>query len=236
MLYVVYGTDHSRARAKADLVCAEYREQGIHLAPCTELDIETDALARLVSARGLFGESTLVALDGVLEKKDAQESVLASLEALHLSHNIFVILDGALPKSFVDKVRDVTERVFEYALPKQDTRPAFNIFALGDALGARNKKDLWVLYQEALAHGISPEEISGTLFWMLKNLALIKDSKAGDDKGLSAFVARKVRGFVKNYSKEELQNLGTELTRLYHEAHRGGEPMDVALERWILSL
>ena len=35
----------------------------------------------------------------------------------------------------------------------------FNIFSLTDAVGARNKKEAWVLYQKALLAGVSAEEI-----------------------------------------------------------------------------
>ena len=74
------------------------------------------------------------------------------------------------------------------------------------------------------------------LFWAVKNMALMKDTPVGKDRGVSHFVASKARGFAKNYSQKEIEDLSRTLVTSYHEAHRGGEPMEVALERFILTL
>src|SRR3989344_8188381 len=49
-------------------------------------------------------------------------------------------------------------------------RADFNIFALTDAIGARKKRDAWVLYQKALAAGMAPEEIFFKLVWQAKTM------------------------------------------------------------------
>src|SRR3989344_9363077 len=49
-------------------------------------------------------------------------------------------------------------------------RSDFNIFALTDAIGARKKRDAWVLYQKALAAGMAPEEIFFKLVWQAKTM------------------------------------------------------------------
>lgn len=57
----------------------------------------------------------------------------------------------------------------------------------------KQKKDLWVLYHKALEEGISAEEITNTLFWAVKNLALMKSAPVGDDPGMSPFAEKKSR-------------------------------------------
>ena len=64
----------------------------------------------------------------------------------------------------------------------------------------------------------------------------MKDAPVGALSGLNPFVAKKTREFSKNYSKEELVELSRSLTAAYHNAHNGGEPMDIALERFTLSI
>ena len=119
-------------------------------------------------------------------------------------------------------------------LEKKDAKQKFNIFSLGDALGERNKKNLWILYQNAVTANMGDEVICGTLYWAIKNMALTKNS-AGD-VGLNPFSAKKFRKFAQNYTTKEIINLSHMLTRIYHEAHRGGEPMNIALEKFILNL
>jgi hypothetical protein len=175
-------------------------------------------------------------LDGILEKKGEQEMFAAHAEALVQSPNHFLVFEPTLEKEFFGILTKCGAEVFEHAGRKADTRPAFNIFSLGDALGARRKKDLWVLYQQAISAGLGYEEICGTLFWQVKNMALVKNAGAGDDVGLKLFVAQKARGFAKNYTLTEITRLALALVTIFHEDHRGGEPMGIGLEKFVLSL
>ncbi|MHB1118358.1 MAG: hypothetical protein ACYCZ7_02465, partial [Minisyncoccota bacterium] len=186
------------------------------------------------SSRGLFGETALFVFDGVLEKKAEQELAASRVQALAASPNYFLIFEPSLDKDVVTEMAEHATEAEEYVGKKIDMRPGFNIFSLGDALGKHDKKELWILYQQAVAAGLEPEEICNTLFWSVKNIALMKDSKS--DCGLNPFVAKKSRGFAANYTKEEIARLSRSLVTAYHEAHRGGEPMDIALERFILNL
>lgn len=236
MLYVIYGKDREKGRARFRAL------RGSLIKGCGEEhivlegEISKEVLHSFAATQGLFGGTTLHTFDCVFDKKDEQEVLLAHANELRLSPNTFLVFEPELDKKIADSILETKAEVEEFALKKIDNRPEFNIFSLGDALGKRNKKELWVLYQEAINSGLTPEEISGTLFWAVKNLALMKNTKAGDDAGLNPFVAKKTRGFALNYTQEEIKNLSHSLVTIYHEAHRGGEPMDIALERFILSL
>ncbi|MBI5798692.1 MAG: hypothetical protein HZB10_02060 [Candidatus Yonathbacteria bacterium] len=236
MLHIIYGKDREKGRARfracRDALIKECGEEHIVL----EGEISKEVLHSFAATQGLFGGTTLHTFDCVFDKKYEQEVLLEHASELHLSTNMFLVFEPELDKGIADEIKNTRAEVEEFAGKKVDTRPAFNIFSLGDALGRRNKKELWVLYQEALATGFSAEEISGTLFWAVKNLALIKKTKPGDDAGASPFVAKKTREFVKNYSEKEIADLSRSLVALYHEDHRGGEPAQIAIERFILGL
>lgn len=236
MLKVIYGKDREKGRARFRATREElgkkYKEERLVM----EGEVSDGFLDTITSSQGLFGDVTLFVFDSVFDKKDEQEMLLAHASELVSSPNYFLILETSLEKSIADGLKEAGVEMEECVAKKADYRPDFNIFSLGDALGARNKKELWVLYQEALDNGLSSEEISGTLFWAVKNIALMKNAKPGDDCGMSPFAAKKARGFATKYSEEEIENLSRSLVTIYHEAHRGGEPMEIALERFILAL
>lgn len=236
MLHIIYGKDMEKGRARFRVLRADLGKKCGEERSVLDGEVTDGLLEASASSQGLFGNTTLFVFDGVFEKKVEQEMLDARAQELASSPNSFLIFEPALEKSIVTILKDAGATLEEFASGKVDTRPAFNIFALGDALGKRNKKELWVLYQGAQTAGLEPEEICGTLFWAVKNMALMKQAKPGDDCGLSPFVAPKSRTFAKNYSQEEITNLSRALIVRYHEAHRGGEPMSIALERFILAL
>lgn len=236
MLHVIYGTDREKARAKFRVLREELLKKSGSERVVSDGEATTPFLSEAASSRGLFGETTLFVFGGVFDKKVEQEILATHASALASSANNFLILETAFDKGTVAALKESGATMDEYVGKKADARPEFNIFSLGDALGKRNKKELWVLYQGALAAGLEPEEICGTLFWAIKNIALMKNAKPGEDAGLSPYVAPKARTFAKNYTQEEITNISRTLTTAYHEAHRGGEPMSIALERFILEL
>src|SRR3989338_9379821 len=236
MLYVIHGKDREKGRIRFRALREEMRKKIKEEHVILDGEISEEFLRGLSSSQGLFGDTALFVFDCVFDKMGEQETLLAHARDLMSSPNSFLVFEPSLEKSIADGLKDARAITEEFAPKKVDTRPDFNIFSLGDTLGKRNKKELWVLYQEALASGLSSEEICGTLFLEVKNLALIKNAKPGDDKGMSTFVAKKSRSFALNYTREEIINLSRALITIYHEDHRGGEPMNIALERFILNI
>ncbi len=236
MLYIIYGTDREKGRARFRVLRETLAKKIGDEMVVEEGEATAGFFETTVSSRGLFGETTLFVFDCVFDKKVEQEVLLAHATALTESMNSFLIFEPSLEKGIADELGAVATEAEECTAKKSEYKPDFNIFSLGDALGKRNKKELWVLYQGALGAGLSSEEICGTLFWSVKNIALMKNVKTGDDAGLNPFVAKKSRGFSANYTALEIAGLSRSLSAIYHEAHRGGEPMEIALERFVLSL
>jgi len=236
MLYLIYGNDRAKGLAKFQMVREKLVKNGTSIETIKEGSISDAMLDEIGVARGLFDKSTLFIFDSILEKKGEQDMLSSHAKALEESTNKFLVFEPSLGKDLAEKIAKHATEIIECTARKVDFRPAFNIFSLGDALGKRNKKDLWVLFEQAVSAGITPEEIAGTLFWSVKNMALMKKAKPGDEAGLNPFVAKKTRSFADNYSEKEITDLSRELMTLYHEAHRGGEQMNIALEKFILSL
>ena len=236
MLYIIHGNDRQKGRAQFQKLRGVLSAHGENVVVVPEGTISKELLSEQAVTRGLFGEVSLFVFDGVLEKKVDQEIVAGVAQALADSPNHFLVFEPTLIKEFADEASRTATEMIDCSMKKVDMRLSFNIFSLGDALGDRNKKELWVRYQQAVLFGLESEEICNTLFWTIKNMALMKNTSSGNNADLNPFVAQKARAFAKNYSMDEIAELSRVLITTYHEAHRGGEPMSIALERFILKL
>ncbi len=236
MLYVFHGTDTSASLAKTQAFVEMLRRKQPD-AEVFRFDEDTfspDGVRELAYARGLFVEKHLVVLRGVLGSTAYRESLIALCSTLKESPNVFVLHEGKLDAALKREVGAHADKVEECA-EKGGGKPSFNIFALGDALGTRDRRLLWTLYVKALRAGHEPEELHGTLFWAVKSMLLASSTTSAEEAGQKPFVWGKFNRYAKAYTKEELTGLSRDLVELYHEAHRGRYPLETALERWVLA-
>jgi DNA polymerase III gamma/tau subunit len=114
--------------------------------------------------------------------------------------------------------------------------PEFNIFAFTDAFGKRNKRESWILYQKALAAGVSSEEIFFKIIWQIKTMLIAFKTKNAEEADMKPFPYNKAKSFLKNWKQEELENLSEKLVVGYHEIRRGKGEMETFVEKTILSV
>ncbi len=116
-------------------------------------------------------------------------------------------------------------------------RNDFNIFALTDAIGARKKKDAWVLYQKALASGMAAEDVFfRAVIWQVKNTLIASKTKNAGETDMKPFPYSKAKGFLKNFSASELQNLSESLVLGYHRVRQGKGEIETLVEKVLLKL
>jgi len=115
-------------------------------------------------------------------------------------------------------------------------RAEFNIFALTDAIGARKKRDAWVLYQKALAAGMAPEEVFYKLVWQAKTMLIAKNTKSVAETEMKPFPYNKAKGFLKNFKEGEIEELSEALVTGYHQARRGEGEIETLVEKTLLKL
>ncbi len=235
MLYVFHGTDAvailSKLHVYVERLCGEV--PGTEVFRFDEDTYAPEAVRELAGARGLFFERHVTVIRGALTTPGSRESLIALLPVLKESSNVFVLHEGKLDVASKREVEEHAEKVEECVVKEKKGR-AFNIFGLGDALGMRDRKLLWVLYVKALRAGHEPEEVHGTLFWAVKSMLLAHLTESPEEAGQKPFVWEKFKRYAKGYSKEELANLSRDLVALYHDSHRGRFPLETALERWVL--
>jgi hypothetical protein len=161
--------------------------------------------------------------------------VIDSLQELAESPNVFIWVESGVTKKEHEKIEKYAEKIQDFSVAKKDTKPAFNIFSLGDAFGARDKKRLWMQYIDAQQH-FAVEEIHGTLFWQIKSMLLAAKTKSAKEADMKPFPYNKAKGYTKQYSVEELTELSRGLLAVSHDARRGSHDFSIALERWVLSI
>ncbi len=203
-----------------------------------DADTFTDStLDEFVGSQGLFENKYIVVFDRVFLNKEAKEEIVKNIEAIANSSNIFILLEGELDKKTLGILSKKADKVQEFPLKgKTEKKESFNMFALADAFGKRDKKELWMLYLEALRNDAAPEELHGILFWQLKSMIISHVSSDAKTAGLNPFVFKKSKSFAKNYSLQELKELSSRMVAMYHDAHRGLVEFEVALERFVLGL
>lgn len=240
MLYVYYGDDIDMARKKVRATVSTMRARN---PDALYFRITGDTLREydvneLTGSQALFKSEYIVVFDRVLESKEGKEILLAHLETIASSIHPFFVLDTKLSA----RVRTMLEK---HAATMQEftvrgTAPrhehVFNTFSLTDALAAHDTKKLWVLFREAKYHGVSDEEIHGVLFWMYKSMLLAAHSTSPEEAGMKPYPYRKAkRGAQRAASSDTVREKLAELALLPQRARRRGVPLEVALERFILS-
>ncbi len=217
-----------KTKPKAEVYAARFSRENFSRA----------ALEELIEAKSLFGEKLVVRGEDLIANFGPEIAEL--LPRLAESPTKFVLIEEELAVPLAKKITKLGGKILEACLavgqaksPK--LKAGFNPFALSDALGARDRKKLWVLYQRALLAGFPAEEIFWKFQWQIKNLLL---AKAGEEnlRGLNPFVASKARAAAKNYETAELQNLSRGLVTMLSLSRRGESDLEIALERLILGL
>lgn len=240
MIYLLYGSDTDKARTKLhELVATLIKKKPD--ASHERLNDETfaaDRLEELMGGMGLFSSKAIIEMQHVFRNKDAKETVLERIKDIGTSENIFVFLEAELTKSDLAKFEKNAQKVqvFELKTTGEIKKEAFKIFSLTDAFGRRDRKQLWVLYIKAKMNEVAAEEIHGILFWQVKAMLQTAQATSAKDAGLNPFVYQKSQGFLRNYSEAEVKAISSRLVSIYHQARRGIQDFDNALEKFILEV
>jgi DNA polymerase III delta subunit len=261
MIYFLHsdgGKDGAQAAAKKAASLASdllKKKPDASLFSLTEENWNESAIDEYTGGQGLFSNKYIVLVRGILDatgtaaaKKELKESFLEKLEVFAESPNIFIISAGSIDKGSLKKIEKHAEKVQEVpsgdlaigADGKKTTGKSggfgggSSMFAMADALGARDKKTLWILYREAIEEGKVPEEIHGILFWQAKCMVIAAKTKSAGESGLNPFVYQKSKRYAENFNPAELADLLARLVSVYHDSHRGIHEFETAMERMVL--
>ncbi len=195
-----------------------------------ESSFSVPALREELETPSLFGDTKKIALLYVLGIHGSD--VLSFLESYTGAHDI-VIREHALPVALDKRLRALGAVIEEGAVHASQPS-SFNVWSLTDAILARDKKNAWLLYREAIENGSAPEELSGIVWWQVKSMLLALREE--QPKDMKPFVLQKTRRGLQKYSADEVSSLARRLVTAVHEPRRGKGKSDEWLEALILSL
>jgi DNA polymerase III delta subunit len=238
MLYVLYGNDFEKARSKLrDIINAQKKKNPN--ASFFRMDSDSWDKSRfeeLIGGMGLFQSRYIAVLDNLLSDKSAGPVISENLSACAGSENIFVVIEEIIGKDLLAKLKKYSGIIQLFSKKSGVSGKPFSVFSLADALGNRDGKKLWVLYQKGVFSGLDPEEIHRILFWQIKSIIVASESADAKSAGLNPFVFRKAKDFAKNYSKQELKKFSGDLVAIYHNARKGKGKFANLLERFVLGI
>lgn len=247
MIYFYYGTDTDSARKKANVTIDSLflKKPDATLIKIGEEDISAERIGELASGQALFSSKYIVFFYKTFENKENKEIILKNIKEIGTSENIFIFAEGKMDKTGLAKIEKAAEKAQEFVKVEKPLTKKQKLAAIGekvdffeftDALGRRDKKGLWVLYQDALAEQVPAEEVHGMFFWQAKSMLLAKKYASANEAGMKPFPFQKAREYARNYKDGELEAMLEKLVEMYHEAHRGNVDFHVALEKFILEL
>ena len=207
MIYILTGNDTKKKNIYLKKLCNG--EQPLFV---QEETITKNELFNQAKSVSLFGSSQFIVIESMIKRGDVVLSQ-EDISVLKDSENTFVFTEEKLLVAELKKYKKyATVEDFSSLVIKQ--APKMNIFGIADAYSKRDKIGTWVLYREAVSQGVSPEEISGILFWKIKTMILTG---------------------VKVFTVNELKSKSSDLVSIYHRAHRGECDFIIGLEQFILS-
>lgn len=239
MIYLFYGDNADKARAKwrkvAESFTTKYPEGAIFRFDPEHWD--QAQFEELLHGSDLFGDKRLVITDRLLENKEALAFFEANLKTIAEASPVLAMLEHKVVVPLLRKIEKAGGKIEESVSKEAKVESEFNIFALTEALGNRDRRRLWILMQQALFAGVAAEEIFWKLVWQTKMILVVAKAKGRELKTVKPFVAGKSLRFAKNYSERELEALSGNLVALWHESKQEN-PIDfeVGLERLILNI
>src|SRR5680860_201703 len=234
MIYLIQGSDTVKTRHKYDALIDSLltRKQDSLAWKIDSENFNEEKILELIVSQDLFAHKYIVGCDHLVGDKKSAEFILANLGAIQESANIFIILEDTLAEKELKQIKKYTEKDLSYD-KKLGEKKKFNIFTITDTLGERNRKKLWVLYQEALQSGIEEEDLFWKFQWMVKHMLFFKKTKDISTSELKSFARSKIERYAHNYQTEELEELSTKLVDLFHAVRRGEGEMETGLEKII---
>ncbi len=214
MIYLLAG-ENTGARNEAFEKIKNKIQKDVEIFSISKNDFNFTQIESLYKSAGLFASKHVVVLSYVLEKEEAREFVLEKLLAINDSPNDFIFLEGKLSKVVLDQFKKVNASISLFDSIKEK-KEKFNTFILANNLGDRDRLNLWINFRRAIENDVSPEEISGILFWKVKDMIL-------------------KRNFSK-FSETELKKISSKIALFLPSIRREGKDPEVAFEEFLLNI
>lgn len=113
----------------------------------------------------------------------------------------------------------------------------FSPFALQDAIGEKSAKKIWIEYQKLRISGIEAEELVYKIAGKIRDVLAIIKGATKEDLGIAKdYPYNKSKKDSRNWKTKELEIFYSKIIDAHICSRTGGEDLDVALEKAILSI
>jgi hypothetical protein len=154
-------------------------------------DFNQTQIESFYSGASLFSALSAIVFQNIFEYEETRDFVLDKLKLMAESNNSFIFLEGKLNKPILEAFRKIPNKtqinVFE--LPKEK-KEKFDNFLVANAFANRDKLNTWIYFRQAMDKGVIMEEITGVLFWKIKDAILKKDFQKFSEEQLKTFISK----------------------------------------------
>lgn len=154
------------------VVVGKNKKKGAEELKWEALSIED--LSTLASTTALFGGARIFLLRGAIAGERGEE-FLEIVEELNDSPHTFIFEEEKLLKAPKEALAKAGVKVEEAKVEKKEWR--FDQYGIAAALGARDKKKLWLGLMEASRAGEKAEMLMGLLAWKARQMKDVKLSR-----------------------------------------------------------
>jgi hypothetical protein len=169
----------------------------------------------LYSGSGLFFNKSAAIFEGILEREAERDFIMDKLPIMGESANMFVFIESKLSKPVLDAFKKSRAQINIFELPKEK-KEKYDSFKLANAFAAKDKLNLWIYFREASTIGVAMEELTGVIFWKIKDMILRKN--------------------FSKFTEEELKKSAAKLSYLLPEALKEGRDAEAAMEQFLLEV
>jgi hypothetical protein len=215
MIYLFAGDDVKNKRQAYDDFIQSI-PKGTEIFSVSRNDFDPMQIESFYSGAGLFFAKSVVIFKNIFDNEETRDFILEKLALMNESNNSFVFLESKLNKPILNAFKQTDAKgnqinVFELSKEKKEK---YDNFLLANALGDRDKRNLWIYFRQAMDKGVGMEELIGVLFWKAKDMILKK--KFG------------------KFKESELKNFASKISYLLPEARKEGRDDETAFEQFLL--
>lgn len=237
MIYLITGSDQTKAWRAFEryLEIFKSKQPEASVFQFSLEDFKPETFEEVATGQTLFVSKHIVAARRISSSPAAAELITRLAKEMADSVSAFLFYEpeeNEVVKTLIKHAKETKK----FELKTSADKNIFNIFAVADALGARDRQALWLTYHRALLAGASASEVFWKLTWQVKNMLLVNQTEDITKTGLKPFVANKTLRASRNYSLAELKNLQEQLTRLYHQTFPESDEFNFGLEKILLTI
>ena len=166
MLYLFAGDDAKKKYESYEKFLRTLPKGG-EVVSLSKPDFTESRIRELYSAQSLFSPHITILSSGVVESE--AELVRESISRMAESSNTFIFLEGKLAKPVLHMFEKAGASISLHDLITEK-KEKFNNFLLANALGVKDKLNLWIYFRQAINSGASLDELAGILFWKVKDM------------------------------------------------------------------